>query len=74
VLENGTLRIIFRPLRVEIIGEWRKLKMGFLICTLLSDIRVIKSSKIGWAGNVACIQNFSCKSEGKRQLWILKDT
>ena len=70
----GFLRIIFRPKRDEVIGEWRKLhneELNVLYCSP-NIVRVIKS-KIQWTGHVACIGKrrdvygiLVAKYEGKR--------
>ena len=49
------LRRIFGPKRVEVTGEWRKLhneELNDLYCSP-NFVRVIKSSRIRWAGHVA---------------------
>jgi hypothetical protein len=55
VFENRALRRIFGPKRAEVTGEWRKLHNEEL-CDLYfssSIIRIIKSRRMRWAGNVA---------------------
>jgi hypothetical protein len=49
------LRRIFGPKRDEVTGGWRKLHNEDLhnFCSSPSTIRMIKSRRIGWAGNVA---------------------
>jgi hypothetical protein len=47
VFENRVLRRIFGPKRDEVTGEWRKLHNEEL------RIRIIKSRRTRWAGNVA---------------------
>jgi hypothetical protein len=63
VLENGVLRI-FGP-KSEEDGSWRKLHNGELhrLYSSLNIVRVIKSSRMRWAGHVArmgerCLQGF----------------
>jgi len=68
VFENRVLRRIFRPKRDEVTREWRKLhneELNDLHCSS-NIVRVIKSRRMRWAGNVArvrgeerCIQAFS---------------
>jgi hypothetical protein len=55
VFENRALRKIFGPKRDEVIGGWRKLHnegLYNLYCSP-SIIRMIKSRRMRWAGNVA---------------------
>jgi hypothetical protein len=55
LFENRVLRRIFVPKRDEVMGEWRKLHNKEL-CDLYSSpsiIRIIKSRRMRWAGNVA---------------------
>jgi hypothetical protein len=49
------LRRIFRPKRVEVNGEWRKLHNEELhdLYSSPSIIRIIKSRRMMWAGHVA---------------------
>jgi hypothetical protein len=49
------LRTIFGPKRDEVIGSWRKLHNEELhnLYSSPSLIRIIKSRRISWAGNVA---------------------
>jgi hypothetical protein len=56
VFENRVLRKIFRPKR-EGDGSWRKLHNDELysLYSLLNIVRVIKSSRMRWAGHVACV-------------------
>ena len=51
------LRKIFGPMRDEVTGEWTRLHIEELndLYSSPNVIRVIKSRKIRWAGNVACI-------------------
>jgi hypothetical protein len=55
VFENRVLRRIFRPKKDEVTGEWRKLQNKELhsLYSSLSIIRMVKSSRMRWAGNVA---------------------
>jgi hypothetical protein len=48
------LRRIFVPKRDEVTGDWRKLHNEELhnLYSLPSIIRMIKSKRMGWAGNV----------------------
>ena len=57
VIRNRVLRRIFGPKRDEITAEWRKLhheELNDLYCSP-NIVRVIKSRRMRWAGNVACI-------------------
>jgi len=54
-LENRALRGIFGPKRDEVTAEWRKLhneELNDLYCSP-NTVRVIKSRRIRWVGNVA---------------------
>jgi hypothetical protein len=55
VFENRVLRRIFGPMRDEVIVEWRKLHDEELrdLNSSPSIIRIIKSRKMRWAGQVA---------------------
>jgi hypothetical protein len=55
VFENRVLRRIFRPKRVEVTGEWRKLQSKELHNLYSSPdiIRQIKSRRMRWAVHVA---------------------
>jgi hypothetical protein len=55
VFEDRVLRRIFGPKRNEMKGEWRKLHNQELrdLYSLPSIIRIIKSRRMKWAGNVA---------------------
>jgi hypothetical protein len=57
VFENRVLRRILRPKRDEVTGEWRRLHNMELYALYSSPniIRMIKSRRLRWAGNVACI-------------------
>jgi len=55
VFENRVLRRIFGSKRDEVTGEWRKLhneELNDLYCSP-NIVRVIKSSRMRWAGHVA---------------------
>ena len=59
VFENRVLRRIFGAKRDGVTGEWRKLhnvELNDLYCSL-NIIRVIKSSRMRWAGHVACMRS-----------------
>jgi hypothetical protein len=55
MFENRVLRRIFGPKRDEVTGEWRKLHNEELnvLYSLPNIVRVIKSRRLRWAGNVA---------------------
>jgi len=55
VFENRVLRRIFRPKRVEVTGEWRKLHNENIhdVYSSPNIIRVIKSRKMRCAESVA---------------------
>jgi hypothetical protein len=55
VFENRVLRRIFGPKRDEVTGEWRKFHNEELrdLYSSPSIIRIIKSWRMRWAGNVA---------------------
>ena len=77
VFENMVLRRIFGPKRYEVTGEWRRLhneELNDLYCSR-NIVRVIKSRKMRWTGNVACMGErigvyrvLVGKPEGKRPL------
>jgi hypothetical protein len=54
VFENRVLSRIFGPKRDEVTGEWRKLRNEELrnLYSSPSIIRIIKSSRMRWAGHV----------------------
>jgi hypothetical protein len=52
VSENRVLRRIFGPKREEVAGDWRRLHNDNFYA-LPNIIRVIKSRRMRWAGNVA---------------------
>jgi hypothetical protein len=57
VFENRVPWKIFGPRRVEVTGEWRKLRneeLNDLYC-LANIVRVIKSRRMRWVGRVACM-------------------
>jgi hypothetical protein len=55
VFENRVLKRIFGPKRDEVSGEWRKVHNEELhdLYSSPSIIRIMKSRKMRWAGNVA---------------------
>jgi hypothetical protein len=54
VFENRVLRIIFGPKRDEVVGGWRRLHNEELHNLYASsDVKVIISRNIRWAGHVA---------------------
>jgi hypothetical protein len=72
VYEDRVLRRIFGARRDEVTGEWRKLHNEEFdnLYSSPSIIRVIKSRRMRWAGNVARAEGESCsilarKPEGK---------
>ena len=77
VFENRVLRRIFGPKRDEVTGEWRTLhneELNDLYCSS-NIVRVIKSSRMKWAGHVARMGKrrgvyrvLVGKPEGKRAL------
>jgi len=77
VFENRVLRRVFGPKRDEVTGEWRKLhneELNDLYCSP-NIVRVIKWSRLKWAGHVACMVErrgvyrvVVGKPEGKRPL------
>jgi hypothetical protein len=57
MFEIRVLRRMFRPKRDEVIGGWRKLhneELRNLYCSR-SIIRMIKSRRMRWTRNVACM-------------------
>jgi hypothetical protein len=54
-VENRVLRRIFEPKRGEVTGDWRKLHNEELhnLYSSPKRIRMIKSRRMRWAGNVA---------------------
>jgi len=77
VFENMVLRRIFGPRRDEITGEWRRLHNEELndLYTSPNIVRVIKSTRMRWAGHVAHMDEergvyrvLVGKPEGKRPL------
>jgi hypothetical protein len=77
VFENRVLRRVFGPKRDEGTGEWRKLHKEELndLYSLPNIVRVVKSSRMRWAGYVACMGEkrgvhrvLVGKPEGKRPL------
>jgi hypothetical protein len=67
VLENRVLRRIFGPKRDEVMGQWRKMHSGELhnLHSSPGIIRQIRSRKIWWKGDVACM------GEGRDLSWVL---
>jgi hypothetical protein len=57
VFDNKVLRRIFGPKRDEVTGEWRRQHNKELYAVYVSPniIRVIKSRRLRWAENVACM-------------------
>jgi len=55
LFENKMLRRVFGPKRDKVTGEWRKLYNEELndMYSLLNIVRVVKSRRMRWAGNVA---------------------
>jgi hypothetical protein len=55
VFENRVLRRIFGPKRDKVTGEWKKLHNEELndLYSLPNIVRVMKSRRMRWAGNVA---------------------
>jgi len=55
VFENRVLRRLFGSKRDEVTGEWRKLHNEELrdLYSLPNIVRVVKSSRMRWAGHVA---------------------
>ena len=77
MFENRVLRKIFGPKRDEVTGEWRKLHNEELndLYSLPNIVPVVKSRRMRWAGQVACMGEDRVvyrvlvgKPEGKRPL------
>jgi hypothetical protein len=77
VFENRVLRRVFGPKRDEVTGEWRELQNEELndLYSLPNIMRVVKSRRMRWAGNVARKREdrgvhrvLVGRPEGKRQL------
>ena len=77
MFENMVLRKIFGPRRDEVTGEWRRLHNEELndLYSSPNTLRVIKSRRMGWAGDVTCMGEergvyrvLVGKPEGKRPL------
>jgi len=66
VFENRVLRRIFGPKREQVIGEWRKLYNDELndLYSLPNTIRVNKSRRMRWAGQVVCMGERCIQSFG----------
>jgi hypothetical protein len=58
VFENRVLKGLFRPKREEVAGGWRRLRNEEIYNEYCSPniIRVIKSSRMRWAGHVARLE------------------
>jgi hypothetical protein len=67
VFENRVLSRIFRPMRDEVTGGWRKLHNDEFhgLYSSPSIIRMIKSRKMRWAEHVVCIR----KKRMYRDFW-----
>jgi len=77
VFENRVMRRVFGSKRDEVTGEWRTLHNEELrgLYSLPNIVRVVKSSRMRWAGHVACMGErrgvhrvLVGKPEGKRPL------
>jgi hypothetical protein len=77
VFENRVLKRIFGPKRDGVTGGWRKLQNEDLhnLHSSPSIIRIIRSRRMRWAGNIACMAEKRIayrilvgKPEGKRAL------
>jgi hypothetical protein len=55
VFENRVQRRIFEPKRDEVTGGWRKLHEELRNLYSSPDIRMIKSRRIIWVGQVVCM-------------------
>jgi len=75
VFDNRVLRRIFGPKRDGVTGEWRKVHNEELndLHSSPNIVRVIKWSRMRWAGHVACMEErrgvyrvLVAKPEGKR--------
>jgi hypothetical protein len=71
VFDNWVLRRIFGPNRDEVTGEWRKLHNEELNDQYSSQniIRVIKSSRMRWAGHVAGMGRGDVHAEFWWRIW-----
>jgi len=80
LLENNVLRKIFGPKGDEVTGKWRRQQEEELndLYSSPNTIRVIKSRRMRWRGNVArmgdskCIQSFGDETWGKELTWKMK--
>jgi len=77
VFKNMVLRRIFGPRKDEVTEEWRRLHNEELndLYSSPNTVRVIKSRRMRWAGNVACMDEerrvyrvLLGKPEGRRPL------
>jgi hypothetical protein len=77
VFKNRMLRKTFGPKRDEVTGEWKRLHNEELydLYVLRNIIRVIKSRRMRWAGNVGLVEEkrgacriLKGKPEGKKPL------
>jgi hypothetical protein len=61
VFENRVLRRLFGPKKVEVTGEWRKLReeLNDLYCPA-SIVQVIKSRRMRWSGHVVRMGECEC--------------
>jgi hypothetical protein len=78
IFKNRVLRRVFEPKRDEVTGEWRKLHNEELsdLYSLPNIVRVVKSSRMRWAGHVARMGEgrdvyrvLVGKPEGKSPIW-----
>jgi hypothetical protein len=67
LFENNVLRRIFGPKRDEVTGSWRKLHYKELhdLCSSPSIIRMMKPTRMRWAGHVARM------GEKRNAYWLL---
>jgi hypothetical protein len=72
VFENRELKKVFGPKRDEVTGDWRKLHSEELheLHSFTNIIRVIKSTRMIWAGHVSCIwERRGGHTRGKQTTW-----